>query len=194
LGYNIVISSYETEKDPKALRGLPGKLVKISTVDITQGSDDAGPYTEITVPDHFPPGSFMLFETNLQGLNPDLDAICVSGVEAAFGDLDLVDLNIVLYRCDGEERDATKGESGTYEIPGLSKLVYSGLEGWMHPLRHIIRHNDLGHPLCANLRNGIWALDYVHDRLFKWVLVSLGSCDSRTNVLIFIGMRKFSPV
>lgn len=37
----------------------------------------------------------------------------------------------------------------------------------MPHLRHIMEHNDLGHPLCANLRNGTWALDYVVSRLEK---------------------------
>ncbi|KAF9006330.1 hypothetical protein BDZ89DRAFT_966006 [Hymenopellis radicata] len=36
----------------------------------------------------------------------------------------------------------------------------------MHPLRHItVRYNDLGHPLCGPLRDGPWALAYVHARL-----------------------------
>lgn len=37
----------------------------------------------------------------------------------------------------------------------------------MHPLKSIIQHNDLGHPLCGNLRDGTWAMDYVSNRLFK---------------------------
>ena len=39
----------------------------------------------------------------------------------------------------------------------------------MHPLRHIMRYNDLGHPLCGNLRSGTWVLDYVVSRLEKYV-------------------------
>lgn len=31
----------------------------------------------------------------------------MTGADEAFGDLDLVDLNVVLHRADGEERDAT---------------------------------------------------------------------------------------
>ena len=81
--------------------------------------------------------------------------------------LDLVDLNVVLYRTDGEERDATNGEIGTYNIPGHGNLVYAGLEGWMALLRPIIRCNDLGHALCNNLRQGLWALEYIHNRLVE---------------------------
>ncbi|KAH9945728.1 glycoside hydrolase family 13 protein [Amylocystis lapponica] len=168
-GASVDITSYEAEDDPKVLHGLPGALVEMAAVVVPQGLDHEGPFAEIVVPEYFPPGSFMLFETHMQGLDADLDAFCVSGAEAAFSDLNLVDLNVVLYRADGEERDATKGEIGTYVVPGLGNLVYSGLEGWMSPLRHIMRYNDLGHSLCAHLREGSWALDYVHSRLSRQV-------------------------
>lgn len=168
-GYTINISSDETVKDGTKLRGLPGKITEIPTIVVPQSLDAEGPFSEIIVPQYFPPGSFLLFETHLEGLDPGLDQFCASGVEKAFKDLNLVELNVVLFRCEGEERDATKGEIGAYEVPGIGKLVYCGLEGWMHPLRHIIRYNDLGHPLCANLRQGTWAFDYISGRLSKYV-------------------------
>lgn len=37
----------------------------------------------------------------------------------------------------------------------------------MHPLRYIMANNDLGHPLCENLRQGDWALGFVQSRLEK---------------------------
>jgi len=120
----------------------------------------------------------MLFETRLEGLDPGLDQFCASGAEQAFKDLNLVELNVVLYRCEGEERDATEGEIGAYDVPGIGNLVYCGLEGWMHPLRHIIRFNDLGHPLCAHLRQGTWAFDYITGRLSKYVVCFIGSFPS----------------
>ncbi len=111
----------------------------------------------------------MIFETQLEGLDPSLDKFCGSGAEDAFQDLDPVDLNILLFRAEGEEMDATGGEIGAYDIPGYGKLKYCGLEGWMHPLKHIIQHNDLGHAVCGHLREGTWALDYISRRLFKQV-------------------------
>lgn len=166
-GAHVDISSYDIEKDPSTLRGLPGKLVDMPEVVVPQGLDGEGPFAEIVVPDYFPPGSFMVFETQLQGIDSDLDVFCSQGAEAAFGDLNLVDLNVILHRAEGEERDATGGVIGAYAIPGLGNLVYCGLEGWMHPLRHIMRYNDLGHPLCGHLREGTWAFDYIHDRLLQ---------------------------
>lgn len=161
------IPSYELQADPKFIRGLPSTLIDIAPVQAVEGSDNEGLYSDIVVPDIFPPGSVMLFETQLQGIDTDLDAFCGSGAEEAFNELDLVDLNVLLYRAEGEERDATGGEIGAYDVPGIGKLVYCGLEGWMHPLRHIMRYNDLGHPLCGHLREGTWALDYIHSRLLK---------------------------
>ncbi|KII87207.1 glycoside hydrolase family 13 protein [Plicaturopsis crispa FD-325 SS-3] len=164
-GASINIPSYDIPDDPKTLRGLPSKLVDIEPVSVTQGADAEGPFSDVVVPDYFPPGSIMVFETHVHGLDASLDTFCVRGAADAFADLDLVDLNVVLHRADGEERDATQGKFGVYDIPGMGKSVYCGLEGWMYPLRTIMRFNDLGHPLCGHLREGTWALDYVVERL-----------------------------
>lgn len=122
-------------------------------------------FSSVVVPDEFPAGSVMVFATWMDDLPASLDETCASGADAAFGELDLVDLNVVLYRADGEERDATGGD-GVYSLDG-GALLYCGLQGWMPALRHIMQKNDLGHPLCGNLRSGTWALDYVVNRLEK---------------------------
>ena len=117
-------------------------------------------------------------------MSPDLDTSIQAGADEAFAELDLVDLNVILHRADGEEKDATGqssadsllrqgieadpvGGDGVYAIPDYGALVYCGLEGWMNPLRHIMDNNDLGHPLCEHLRQGTWALDYIYGRLIK---------------------------
>ncbi|KAG6831110.1 hypothetical protein H0H92_012787 [Tricholoma furcatifolium] len=164
-GCSLDISEYEAPKSDTTLQGMPSKLTEMAPVVVPQGLDHEGPYAEVIVPEYFPPGSIMVFETQMQKFDTSLDDYCIQGVQDAFGDLDLVDLNVVLHRAEGEERDATGGKFGVYDIPGLGKLVYCGLEGWMHPLRHIMRYNDLGHPLCAHLREGTWAFNYVHERL-----------------------------
>lgn len=165
LGASIDILSYDGPKDSQILKGLPAKLVETESVVAREGVDHEGLFAEIVVPQHFPPGSIMLFETQLQAHDASLEAFCASGVQEAFSDINLVDLNVILHRADVEERDATGGAFGAYEVPNLGKMVYCGLEGWMHPLKHIMRYNDLGHPLCGHLREGSWALDYVHQRL-----------------------------
>lgn len=168
-GASLEIISHENRTSKDTLKGLQADLKEISNPRIISNNDGDGHFDEVIVPDYFPPGSVMVFSTVMQDLTSDLEAHCVSGAKEAFSTLDVVDLNIVLFRADGEERDATGGRDGTYNIPDYGQLVYCGLEGFMHPLRHIMRTNDLGHPLCSHLRNGAWAMDYVYERLVKSV-------------------------
>ncbi|XP_023247212.1 glycogen debranching enzyme isoform X2 [Copidosoma floridanum] len=79
--------------------------------------------------------------------------------------MSFADLNRALYRCDEEERDETANKFGVYAIPGYGPLVYAGIQGVISLLADIRAHNDLGHPLCANLRQGNWLIDYTWQRL-----------------------------
>lgn len=167
LGAALEIDSHDDPSTDKTLKGLKATLRGMKTPRIETRHDHDGDFDEIVVPDYFPPGSVMIFATQMTELTSDINAFCVSDAAEAFSTLDVVDLNIVLFRADGEERDATGGQDGTYNIPDYGQLVYCGLEGFMHPLRHIMRTNDLGHPLCSHLRNGAWAMDYVYERLMK---------------------------
>ncbi|WVN91067.1 glycogen debranching enzyme [Cryptococcus depauperatus CBS 7841] len=150
--------------DPSTHNGIPSVLKDIPKPEIRKGEENGETYEEVIVPDEFPPGSIMVFSTQMSDISGDLDDFCKQDVEKSMSELDLVDLNVVLYRADGEERDATGGD-GVYTIPNYGSLTYCGLEGWMHPLRIITKKNDLGHPLCQHLREGTWAFDYVTQRL-----------------------------
>ncbi|KAL6104713.1 agl [Pungitius sinensis] len=76
--------------------------------------------------------------------------------------LTLADLNVLLFRCDSEEQE---DGGGCYSIPGWESLKYAGLQGLMSVLADIRPNNDLGHPVCDNLRQGDWLIDFVSDRL-----------------------------
>jgi glycogen debranching enzyme len=169
-GASIETHIDQWKDDPKVHYGIPSKLEEIDAdaVPIRYGHDESGDYTELCIPAKFNPGSILLFATHMDEMRPDLDAFCRQGVDAAMSELNLVDLNVVLHRADGEERDATGGD-GVYEIPNYGKLVYCGLEGWMAPLRKIMATNDLGHPVCEHLRKGPWAMEYIHGRLVREV-------------------------
>ncbi|XP_029313638.1 glycogen debranching enzyme-like [Cottoperca gobio] len=76
--------------------------------------------------------------------------------------LTLAEMNVLLYRCDAEERE---DGGGCYNIPSWLPLNYGGLQGLMSVMSEIRPKNDLGHPLCDNLRQGDWMMDYVSNRL-----------------------------
>lgn len=147
----------------KVLRGLPSQTKELGGVAI-ESSDDS---TTIRIPEKFPPGSIALFETWVPSAehSDGLDKYVTSGARAAFRECSLTDLNMILYRCEPEERDASDNQDGTYNIPGHGNLVYAGLQGWWSVLRDIVNDNNLGHPLCNHLREGQWALDYCVGRL-----------------------------
>ncbi|KAH7072927.1 glucanotransferase domain of glycogen debranching enzyme-domain-containing protein [Paraphoma chrysanthemicola] len=149
--------------DKTTLRGLPSQTYNLQGVNI----ESVGDSTTIKIPDKFPPGSIAIFETWVPTAEhaDGLDAYVTSGAREAFRDVNLTDLNFILYRCDAEEKDVSDGKDGTYDIPGHGKLVYAGLQGWWSPLRDIVNENNLGHPICNHLREGQWALDYCVGRL-----------------------------
>jgi len=153
----------EVQKDKKFLRGLPSRVIDIPGVRMEVKGDE----TIITVRDKFPPGSIALFETWIPAAehSAGLDTFVTSGASEAFGELDLIDLNFVMYRAEAEERDATDGKHGVYAVPGYGSLVYAGFQGWWSILKDVIRDNNLAHPLCQHLREGQWALDYIVARL-----------------------------
>ena len=151
--------------DKTHLRGLPSEIHELHGTHIEEKPNE----TVIRTPDHFPPGSIALFETSIPSAehSDGIDTFCSSAADEAFSELSLVDLNFVMYRCDAEERDFSDGHDGVYSIPNHGALVYAGLQGWWSELQHIVRDNNLGHPICNHLRDGQWALDYVTGRLEK---------------------------
>lgn len=86
-------------------------------------------------------------------------------LQRALSSMTLVDLNMALYRC--HEEEVEDGRPGSYVIPGSGPFNYCGLQGVMSLLSDIRPKNDLGHPLCANLRDGDWLSAYVGNRLMQ---------------------------
>ena len=162
--------------DKKLLRGLPSKVSDLEGVGID--SNERG--TVLTMPTSFPPGSIALFETWMPDAehSEGIDHFVTSSAAAAFSELDLLDLNFILYRCEPEERDSSSGEEGVYVLPKHGPLVYAGLQGWWSVLKYVVKDNNLGHPLCDHLRDGQWALDYIVGRLQR-----IAKRDSRPGLL-----------
>lgn len=154
--------------DDKFLTGIPMEVEEIPSPKIEFNGKD----TIIRVGDSFAPGSIAVYSTEIPNVDAHLDKFVKQGAIEASLDLDLYDLNNILYRCGPEERDASAGQDGPYTIPNYGTLTYAGLEGWNIAIRHIIWQNDLGHPICDHVREGEWALDYVVNRLDKYAAKS----------------------
>ncbi|KAF9925664.1 hypothetical protein BGZ65_007634, partial [Modicella reniformis] len=165
MSVGIEITLRNLDKNEQWLEGLPCKLVQLGEPKTTRLSDTQGAFTQVEIPDRFPGGSIILLETSVDNRIPgNIDELVKTIPDSVFGSLGWIELNIALYRCDGEEQDLTPG-NGVYNIPNYGSLVYCGLEGYISVLKPIIETNDLGHPFCAHLREGHWALDYIADRI-----------------------------
>lgn len=165
-GYSLKIDDHKA-KDSEYLEGLPSHLETLDAPCLEERQDDKGQYVEVILPDTFTPGSICVLKTSIGDKYAEIHKIISSIDDETVKGLDLLAANVVLYRCEAEERDSTHGD-GVYEIPNYGKLVYAGLQGFMSVLQPIITNNDLGHPLCDNLRAGHWALDYTISRLHKY--------------------------
>ncbi|KAG0275240.1 hypothetical protein BGZ95_009042 [Linnemannia exigua] len=161
----LEVTARTIDKNDEFLEGLPSKIVNLAEPTMSSLSDNQGAFTQIDIPDHFPGGSIILLETSVDSKVPtNIDTLVKTIPDNVFGEVGWVELNIALYRCDGEEQDLTPG-NGVYNIPNHGRLVYCGLEGFISVLNPIVESNDLGHPFCAHLRDGHWALDYIRDRI-----------------------------
>ncbi|KAJ8012292.1 hypothetical protein DPEC_G00067150 [Dallia pectoralis] len=94
--------------------------------------------------------------------NQQTPSILAKPLAQIMSNLTLADLNILMFRCDSEEKE---DGGGCYNIPSWGSLKYGGLQGLMSVMADIRSKNDLGHPVCDNLRQGDWMIDYVSNRL-----------------------------
>lgn len=156
----------EYQRDDQKLTGVPTELVEIELPSVEGGAELE---SKIHVnADTFVPGSIAVFSTSIPHVDLSLDqSVKIGAIEASL-DMDLYDLNAVLFKCEAEERDASGGAEGVYVIPGVGSLVYAGLEGWILVLKSVIWQNNLGSAVCDHLRGGEWAFDYVVNRLDKF--------------------------
>ncbi|EGG21391.1 glycogen debranching enzyme [Cavenderia fasciculata] len=116
----------------------------------------------------FPPGSILLFRGEIpkecnQAIN-QLNGVLEERkkLEQTLEKVSLIDLNILIFRHHDEEK-AVGG--GGYNVANFGFLPYCGLQGFATILNQVSEWNDLGHPLCNNIREGDWAMDYIVQRL-----------------------------
>lgn len=162
----------EYKSDEKFLTSVPTQLEELDVPE--PYFDENSRESTLTLGNYFPPGSIAVYSTELPDVDINLDNFVKEGGIEATLDLDLYDLNAILYRCEPEERDFSGGSEGTYNIPNYGNLVYGGLEGWNSVLKNVVWENNLAHPVSDHLRQGPWALDYVINRLDNYSATSKG--------------------
>jgi glycogen debranching enzyme len=131
MSVGLEVTSRSVEKSEQWLQGLPSKLVQLEEPKITRLSDGQGDFSQVEIPDHFPGGSLILLETSVDSKIPnDIEKLVKTIPDSVFGSLGWQELNIVLYRCDGEEHDVTRMYplEGTTQIFGSSFVRYQSVE------------------------------------------------------------------
>eukprot|EP01126_Amoeba_proteus_P057080 TRINITY_DN7241_c0_g1_i1.p1 TRINITY_DN7241_c0_g1~~TRINITY_DN7241_c0_g1_i1.p1 ORF type:complete len:799 (-),score=155.53 TRINITY_DN7241_c0_g1_i1:88-2484(-) len=130
--------------------------------------DSDGWYREELSFHNFPPGSVLLYEMTL----PEKSEHVIKSLSAldndqmiysCFQKITSVDFQYLLFSSNPEER--THSGRGTYHVDGIGDFPYAGIAGVVPYLQNIRSTYDLGHPLCNNLRQGNWLMDYTIDRI-----------------------------
>ncbi|GAM23279.1 hypothetical protein SAMD00019534_064540 [Acytostelium subglobosum LB1] len=117
----------------------------------------------------FPPGAILIFRAEVpQECRSAMDQLTnilsdITSLEASLKPYTLLDMNFALFR-HSEEEKVTDGSHG-YSIPNYGTLQFCGIQGFATILNRVLEWNDLSHPLCNNLRDGNWAMDFIVSRL-----------------------------
>ncbi|XP_025834354.1 glycogen debranching enzyme [Agrilus planipennis] len=169
------------EKDPKCINGLSNYYVDMRShitlpqSEFLQSADSGNPNIIQLNFKNFKPGSIVAIKISLheevaesvkktRNLLNFFSKAKDNELKQIISKMNLNDLNRALYHCDQEEKDEGNG-FGVYDIPGFGPMVYCGFQGLISLLSKIRPFNDLGHPMCGNLRAGNWMIDYVWQRL-----------------------------
>ena len=76
---------------------------------------------------------------------------------------DLCDINLVLYKCEREELDNTKGERGCYGFDNFGPLCYAGISH-LHKKLNEFKLTKENNTILDNIRAGDWLLDFTIKR------------------------------
>ena len=77
--------------------------------------------------------------------------------------LDICDINLILYKCEKEEKDNTKGQRGNYAFDNFGPLCYAGISH-LHKKLNEFKLTKENNTILDNIRAGDWLLDYTINR------------------------------
>uniref|UniRef100_A0A0G4I0H5 Glycogen debranching enzyme n=1 Tax=Chromera velia CCMP2878 TaxID=1169474 RepID=A0A0G4I0H5_9ALVE len=162
-------------EDPQEINGLASKLQMHKDMGPMARADYSGSQNMTYLKVHnMPCGSVLVFETELspgsasKGLDKEIETL-LGDLPGALQGADLVACSYLLYSCENEEKNRSKGTRGLYDIMGYGPLKYAGIAGvipvlakarlktpepWQEPP-----------PVVANIKAGDWLIGYLTDRL-----------------------------
>jgi len=123
--------------------------------------------TMVTFNEQFTPGSIVMFEVEpFDDIKNYVNQISemTTGFDRIIDKMSHNTLNYVLFCCENEQQTYNFSYQN-YNVDDWRSLVYCGLMGIALPMQSIKSNNDLGHPICNNLRKGDWLLRYISSRL-----------------------------
>ena len=77
--------------------------------------------------------------------------------------MDICDINLILYKCEKEELDNTKGKRGNYAFDKFGPLCYAGISH-LHKKLNEFKLTKENNTILDNIRAGDWLLDYTIQR------------------------------
>ena len=77
--------------------------------------------------------------------------------------MDICDINLILYKCEKEELDNTKGQRGNYAFDKFGPLCYAGISH-LHKKLNEFKLTKENNTILDNIRAGDWLLDYTIKR------------------------------
>ena len=95
--------------------------------------------------------------------SPDNVKTWPPGLFEAVEHIGLPEINFIIFR-NGSE-DLGMLSDTPYNVSGFGSLTYFGLQGFVSVFSNAVRDNLLNHAICAHLRDGLWAVDYVTNRM-----------------------------
>ena len=84
------------------------------------------------------------------------------------------ELNHLLFRCNAEEKDISRGERGPYGLGKYGEFKYAGLQSFVHLIRQLKVSGDMGDEFLDNIRQGDWMIDYIVRRIEKELVAMPG--------------------
>lgn len=161
-------------KDPNFVNGLKGHLEILTNLDqfgaLTRDPDQNIDILNLT---KVPQGFVLILKTELFqkstlfALNETYNQLLSQA--RVFPNFSLEQLNHILWRTSSEELDISGQKRDVYRVPNTPGFNYAGIGGLVIEFKKLVKKNSLADPICENLRNGNWLLDYTQARLQSFI-------------------------